>query len=199
MFIDEPAPSPERQALYKDDIKDLGYVMNLTRAWAWIPAINDGLFGLLDRAAQIGELSYRDRGILITALASRMGDSYCSLAWGTRLAEATDPETAASVIAGQPSSSMTVRDVALASWARKLAATPNSTTQADVDDLRKAGMSHEQIAAATAYVALRVAFSTFNDAIGAAPDQETAEAAPPEVVSAITFGRPTDPSPSTGR
>ncbi|MGZ8755909.1 MAG: carboxymuconolactone decarboxylase family protein [Acidimicrobiia bacterium] len=199
MFIDEPAPSPERQALYEGDIKDLGYVMNLTRAWAWIPAVNDGLFDLLDRAAQIGELSYRDKGILITAMASRLGDSYCSLAWGTRLAEATDPETAASVISGQPSSSMTVRDVALASWARKLAASPNSTTQADVDDLRKAGMSHQQIAAATAYVALRVAFSTFNDAIGAAPDQETAESAPSKVVSAVTFGRPADPSPSTGR
>ncbi|HUP16913.1 MAG TPA: hypothetical protein VM848_12790 [Acidimicrobiia bacterium] len=199
MFIEEPDPSPERQALYEGDIKDLGYVMNLTRAWAWIPAINNGLFGLLDRAAQIGELSYRDKGILITAMASRMGDSYCSLAWGTRLAEATDPETAASVIAGQSSSSMTVRDVALASWARKLAASPNSTTQADVNDLRGAGLSDQQIVAATAYVALRVAFSTVNDAIGAAPDQERAETSPPEVLSAITFGRPIDPSPSTGR
>ena len=199
MFIDEPAPSPERQAFYEDDISDLGYIMNLTRAWAWVPAINDGLFGLLDQAAQIGELSYRDKGILITAMASGMGDSYCSLAWGTRLAEATDPETAASVIAGQPSSSMTVRDVALASWARKLAARPNSTTQADVNDLRGAGLSDQQIVAATAYVALRVAFSTVNAAIGAAPDQETAEAAPPEVVNAITFGRPTDQSASTGR
>ena len=199
MFIDEPAPSPERQAFYEGDVSNLGYVMNLTRAWAWIPAIKDGLFALLDRAAQIGELSYRDKGILITAMASRMGDSYCSLAWGTKLAEATDPETAASVIAEQPSSSMTVRDVALASWARKLATNPNATTQADVNDLRRAGLSDQQIVAATAYVALRVAFSTVNDAIGAAPDQERAEAAPPEVVGAITFGRPTDPSPSSGR
>jgi alkylhydroperoxidase family enzyme len=199
MFIDEPAPSPERQALYEDDIKDLGYVMNLTRAWAWIPAINDGLFGILDRAAQIGDLSYRDKGILITAMASRMGDSYCSLAWGTRLAEATDAATAAAVIVGQPSGSMTVRDVALASWARKLADDPNSTTQDDVDDLRRAGLSDQQVVAVTAYVALRIAFSTVNAAIGAAPDHERAKAAPPEVVSSISFGRPIDQSPSTGR
>jgi uncharacterized protein YciW len=199
MFIDEPAPSPERQAYYEDDIEDLGYVMNLTRAWAWIPAIKDGLFGLLDGAAQIGELSYRDKGILTTAMASRMGDSYCSLAWGTRLAEATDAATAAAVIVGQRSESMTVRDVALASWARKLAADPNSTTKNDVDDLRGAGLSDQHIVAVTAYVALRVAFSTVNTAIGAAPDHERAKAAPPEVVSAISFGRPTDQSPSTGR
>ncbi len=199
MFIEEPGPSPERQALYDGDIEDVGYVMNLTRAWAWVPAINDGLFDLLDQAAQAGDLSYRDKGILITAMASRMGDSYCSLAWGTRLAEATDPETAAAVIVGQPSSAMTVRDLALASWARKLAADPNATTEADVEVLRKAGFSDHQIMGATAYVALRIAFSTVNDAIGAEPDQEGAEAAPPQVVSAINFGRPTDRSPSTGR
>jgi uncharacterized peroxidase-related enzyme len=185
--------------LYAEDIEDVGYVMNLTRAWAWVPAINNGLFDLLDQTAEAGDLSFRDKGILITAMASRMRDSYCSLAWGKKLAEATDPETAAAVIAGQSSSSMTVRDLALASWARKLAAAPNATTQADVDDLRKAGLSDQQIMAATAYIALRIAFSTVNDAIGAAPDQEQAEAAPPQVVSAISFGRPTDQSPSTGR
>jgi uncharacterized peroxidase-related enzyme len=199
MFIEEPAPSPERQALYEGDVANLGYVMNLTRAWAWIPAIHDGLFGLLNQTAQIGGLSYRDKGILITAMASRLGDSYCALAWGTKLAEATDPPTAAAVLVGQPSSSMTARDDALASWARKLAVAPNSTTQADVDSLRAIGMSDQQIVAATAYVALRVAFSTVNDAIGAVPDRERAEAAPSEVVSAIGFGRPIDQSPSTGR
>lgn len=199
MFIDEPGPSPEREALYEKDVADVGYVMNLTRAWAWIPPINDGLFDLLDRSAKIGDLSYRDKGILITAMASKMGDSYCSLAWGSRLAEATDPATAAATVVGQRSESMTVRDVALASWARKLAADPSSTNQDDIDDLRRVGLSDRQIAAATAYVALRVAFSTFNAGLGAAPDLEKAQAAPAEVVDAITFGRPADRSPSAGR
>lgn len=199
MFIDEPDPSPEREALYKKDVEDVGYVMNLTRAWAWIPPINHLLFDLLDRSAKIADLSYRDKGILITAMASRMGDSYCSLAWGSRLAEAIDPATAAAIVIGRRSESMTVRDVALASWAGKLAADPNSTTKNDVDDLRSAGLSDQQIVAVTAYVALRVAFSTFNDGLGAAPDLEKAQAAPAEVVDAITFGRPADRSPSIGR
>lgn len=199
MFIDEPGPSPEREAFYRKDIEDVGYVMNLTRLWAWIPPIYDGLFDLLDRSAKIGDLTYRDKGILITAMASRMGDSYCSLAWGTRLAEATDPATAAAIVIGQRSESMTLRDSVLASWARKLATDPSSTTQEDVDDLRRAGLSDRQIVAATAYVALRGAFSTFNDALGAAPDLEKAQAAPTEVVDAITFGRPADIAPSTGR
>lgn len=199
MFIEEPSPSPERQAFYEGDIKGLGYVMNVTRAWAWVPAISAGLFALLDQAAEAGGLTFRDKGILITAMASTMEDSNCSLAWGTRLAEASDPETAAAVIAGHASSSMTVRDRALASWARRLADAPNATNQADVDDLREAGLSDQQIVAASSYIALRIAFSTVNNAIGAAPDKERAEVAPPQVVGAISFGRPTDPSPSTGR
>lgn len=199
MFIEEAKPSPERQALYDEDTNDVGYVMNLSRAWGWVPAINDGLFDLLDQAALAGDLSFRDKGILITAMASGMEDSYCSLAWGTRLAEATDPETAVAVIVGQASNALTVRDLALAAWARKVAAAPNTTTQADVDKLRTAGLSDQQIMAVTAFVALRIAFSTVNDAIGTPPDRETAEAAPPQVVSAIRFGRPTDQSPSTGR
>ncbi|HKY47626.1 MAG TPA: hypothetical protein VJQ79_06540 [Acidimicrobiia bacterium] len=199
MFIDEPDPSPEREAFYKKDVEDVGYVMNLTRAWAWIPPINDVLFDLLDRCAEIADLSYRDKGFLITAMASRMGDSYCSLAWGSRVAEATDPATAAAIVAGRQSESMTVRDVALAAWARKLAAEPSSTSQDDIEDLRRAGLSDRQIAAATAYVALRLAFSTFNDGLGAEPDLEKAQAAPAEIVDAITFGRPVDRSPSTGR
>jgi len=199
MFIAEPGPSAKRQAFYDDDISDRGYVMNLSRAWAWIPEINDDLFALLDQAARTGDLSFRDKGILITAMASEMGDSYCTLFWGARLAEATDPETAAAVIVEQPTDAMTSRDLALASWARKLAAAPSATTPGDVEGLRQAGLSEQQIMAVTAYVALRIAFSTVNDAIGAPPDREGAEAAPPQVVSAITFGRPVDQSPSTGR
>ena len=38
--------------------------------------------------------------MLVTATASQRGDSYCSLAWGTRLARLTDADAAADVIGG---------------------------------------------------------------------------------------------------
>jgi alkylhydroperoxidase family enzyme len=198
MFIEEPDPSPERDAMYDEDIADVGFVMNLSRAWAWVPGVSTGLFELLDDAALVAGLSSRDEGVLITALASTLGDSYCSLAWGTRLARATDPDTVVAVIKGQPAEALTEREMALAGWARKMAADPNSTTQTDVDALRHAGMSDGQISATTAFVALRIAFSTFNDAIGAAPDLQKLEAAPPEVASAIDFGRVPAAAPSVG-
>jgi hypothetical protein len=42
----------------------------------------------------------------------------------------------------------------------------------------------------TVFVALRVALSTVNDALGVAPDTELAAGLPPAVRRAVSFGRP---------
>jgi alkylhydroperoxidase family enzyme len=66
---------------------------------------------------------------------------------------------------------------------------PNVTTAAGVEQLRTAGLSDREIFEATAFVALRLAFSTVNDALGAAPDSELAAQVPERVRAAVTFGR----------
>ena len=63
---------------------------------------------------------------------------------------------------------------------------PTSTT------LRAVGFDEGQIFAITTFIALRLAFSTVNDALGAQPDAVLAAAVPPEVHAAVTFGRPAD-------
>jgi hypothetical protein len=77
----------------------------------------------------------------------------------------------------------------MATWARTIAADPNATTAVDVAALHDAGLSDAEIFAITAFVALRLAFSTVNDALGAAPDDELRASAPPEVRDAVTWGR----------
>ena len=67
----------------------------------------------------------------------------------------------------------------MAAWARKVARDPNATTPADIQALRDAGLDDGQIFAITAFVALRLAFSTINDALGAQPDAELAQSLPP--------------------
>lgn len=56
--------------------------------------------------------------------------------------------------------------------------------------MRDAGFDDGQIFAITLFVALRIAFSTVNDALGALPDRALGEAAPAPVRDAVTFGRP---------
>jgi alkylhydroperoxidase family enzyme len=129
--------------------------------------------------------------VLVTAAAAAVGDSYCSMAWGKKLAEAASPEVAAAVIKGG-SEGLSDDEKALADWARLVARDPNTITDDDVQCLREAGFQDGQIFAITAFVALRLAFATVNDALGTAPDQELDESLADEVRSAVSFGRRPD-------
>jgi uncharacterized peroxidase-related enzyme len=141
-------------------------------------------------------LTDRDRAVLVTATAAQRDDSYCSLAWGPRLAKLSDDETAAQIIAGAPAPELSDREAALAAWARKVVQDPNATTDGDIAYLREVGLVDREIFEATAFVAFRLAFSTVNDALGAAPDKQLADAAPNLVRAAVSYGRAPSPAPS---
>jgi len=188
-FLVDAPPSPAVQRLFDDDRNGLGYVMNLSRLWAHDPAALDGLSDLLGHVARSGSLTFRQRAILVTSCASALGDSYCSLAWGTKLAGEVDAAVAAGVSRGDDAP-LDRAEQALAGWARQLARDPNATTAADVDSLRTAGFDDAQIFAVSLFVALRIAFSTVNDALGTRPDRQLGLDAPADVRDAVTFGRP---------
>jgi uncharacterized peroxidase-related enzyme len=192
-FLEEPRITAQGQALYDEDVADSGYVWNVSRLWAYQPDTVKGLFELMSQAFRPSNLGFRQRAILVTAAASTLGDSYCSLAWGGKLSGACDPTLAAAVLTGNDSG-LTDQEKAIASWARKVVQNPNATTAPDVQELRETGLSDEQVFAITAFVALRVAFSTINDALGAAPDAQLVESLPSEVSQAVTYGRAVDPS-----
>jgi uncharacterized peroxidase-related enzyme len=188
-FLEEPVVSAEVQALYDEDLADGDFVWNVSRLWAHQPATVKHLFELMSEAFRPSGLSFRQRGILVTAAASTLGDSYCSMAWGGKLAGASNAELAAGVLTGSDAG-LTDQEQAMAAWARKVARDPNATTPADIGVLREAGLDDSQIFAITAFVALRLAFSTINDALGAQPDEGMARVLPPEVREAVTYGRP---------
>jgi SAM-dependent methyltransferase/alkylhydroperoxidase family enzyme len=188
-FLAVPDTSADVQRLYDDDLAEVGYVMNVSRLWAHRPALNVELFELLGHATKVGRLTLRQRGILVSACASALGDGYCSLAWGKRLAGEAGDDVAAGVLRGDDAL-LDDADRALARWARRVTRDPNSTAAADVQALRDAGFDDERIFAVTVYVALRIAFSTVNDALGARPDRQLADSTPPSVRSAVAFGRP---------
>jgi len=192
IFLRRAAVTAPAQALYDEDTAESGYVWNVSRLWAYQPETVKRLFELMSEAFRPSGLSFRQRGILVTAAASTLGDSYCSLAWGGKLANATEPVLAASVLRGTDDE-LDEQERAMAAWARKVVTDPNSTTPTDVQALRDAGLNDEQIFAITAFVALRVAFSTVNDALGAHPNPQLVASLPKEVVDAVTYGRPISP------
>jgi len=195
-FLGDPPVSPQVRALYDEDLAGGGYVSNGSRLWAHQPETRKGLFELMSQAFRPSGLTFRQCGILVTAAASALGDSYCSLAWGGKLGKASDAAIAAGVLDGSDAG-LTDQEKAMAAWARKVARNPNATTPADVQALREAGLGDGQIFAITAFVALRLAFSTINDSLGAQPDAELAQSVPREVREAVTYGRPVAQAPDT--
>jgi uncharacterized peroxidase-related enzyme len=188
-FLEEPAVSAQAQELFDEDLAEDGFVSNVSRLWAHQPDTLRRLFGLMSDAFGASGLSFRQRGILVTAAASTLGDSYCSLAWGGKLAQASAAALAAGVLTGDDAG-LTDQEKVIAAWARKVARDPNATAPADVQALRDCGLDDGQIFAMTAFVALRLAFSTVNDSLGAQPDAELARSLPEEVRAAVTYGRP---------
>ena len=188
-FLDEPPVSPQVQELFDEDLAEDGFVWNVSRLWAHQPDTVKQLFELMSQAFRASGLSFRQRGILVTAAASTLGDSYCSLAWGGKLAKASDATLAAGVLTAADAG-LTDQEKALAAWARKIAKDPNATTPADIQALRDGGLDDGQIFAVTTFVALRLAFSTINDSLGAQPDAQLARSLPEEVREAVTYGRP---------
>ena len=191
-FLEEPPMTEQGRALYDEDVAESGYVWNVSRLWAYQPDTVAALFELMSRAFRPSGLEFRQRAILVAATASALGDSYCSLAWGGKLSGASDPTVAAGVLTGNDTG-LADQEKAMAAWARKVVRDPNATTAADVQELRDTGLSDEQIFAITAFAALRVAFSTINDALGASPDAQLVDSLPFEVAQAVTYGRATDP------
>jgi hypothetical protein len=63
------------QALYDDDLADGGHVWNVSRLWAHQPETVERLFELMSAAFRPSGLSFRQRGILVIAAASALGDS----------------------------------------------------------------------------------------------------------------------------
>lgn len=198
-FLEDAPETDDTRRLYDEDRAEDGYVWNVTRLWCWRPDTNEGLAALRAQLMEGSSLAEREWAVMVTATASALGDSYCSLAWGPRLARLSDPDTAAEVIGGvERPAALSGREAALAGWSRSLVRDPNATTPTDVERLRAAGLSDREIFEATAFIALRLAFSTVNDALGASPDSQLAAAAPPAVREAVTYGRAAASQPSQG-
>jgi SAM-dependent methyltransferase/alkylhydroperoxidase family enzyme len=190
-FLQIPKVSEAAQRMFDEDVEDYGFVMNASRLWAYAPEVCERLFDLLGSVTKLGSLSLRQRGILVTATASTRGDSYCSLAWGSKLAGESSATIAGSVLRGVDDG-LDESEKALATWARRVVADPNGITHVNVDELRSAGFTDTQIFAITVYVAGRLAFSTVNDALGASPDGDLVAGVAPEIRDAVTFGRPAE-------
>jgi hypothetical protein len=69
-FLDDAPLTPQAQTLFEEDVAEDGYVWNVSRLWAFQPDTMKSLFELMSNAFRPSRLTYRQRAILVTALAS---------------------------------------------------------------------------------------------------------------------------------
>lgn len=193
-FLREAPTTPESEALSREDLDELGFVMNVSRLWSWQPTTVAQLFDLMSQGTK-DRLTFRERGLIVLATASTISDSYCSTAWAHKLTPTIGAEVAAAVLRGDDSA-LTPIEQAMTSWIRQVMRNATTTTSQDIDDLRQAGLDDDRIFAITFYAAMRMAFSTVNNALGARPDWQFRNAAEPQVLAAIDYGRPMGCEPS---
>jgi len=196
MFLNEPPSSDLLHSQYDEDRVADGYVSNHTRLWGWRPEVWAGFFGTRQTLIAGSSLTPTDVALLNAAAAAARRSSYCALAWGTRLAGQIGAESAARVLDGSDAG-IGGRETELANWACRVATDPTSTTKDDVARLRSVGLTDREIFEATGVVAMRLAFTAVNDALGALPDAQLAADAPDPVRAAVSYGRAPDDVSST--
>jgi uncharacterized peroxidase-related enzyme len=189
MFLSNPPEDDAIRAILAKAESDDGFVMNYVRLWAWRSDVHLAFTGARQLLASKTKLGAREVAVLNSTTASSLGDSACSIAWGTKLAHLSDAETAASLLRGNDVPALSERERALHVWASAVAADPNRTTREDIEALREAGLTEAEIFDATLFVAFRLAFSTVNDALGVLTDRRLAQDAPAQVLASVTFGR----------
>jgi uncharacterized peroxidase-related enzyme len=185
---DAPPPVAE---LYDADRAASGYVPNYTKAFSLRPAayrawreLNGSIKGAMDpRRYELATL----------AAARRLRSSYCMLAHGSILAaKHLDPATVRALAADDHASppQLSAAEVAVMDLADKVAADATSVTEADVELLRRLGLSDADIADVVLAAAARCFFAKVLDGLGVQPDAQYAETMEPDLRDALAVGRP---------
>jgi uncharacterized peroxidase-related enzyme len=135
----------------------------------------------------------RRRYELATIAAAReLRSTYCALAHSWLLTHKlglVDPDDLAAIL-GDGADPVDPVDHAVMAFAAKVARDAAAVTAADVQELRDAGLSDDDVLDVALAVAARCFFATALDAVGAQADRELADALGPRLAATLTVGRP---------
>ena len=176
MFI-EPAPSAGDGA------------RNYDKALSHRPEVHEAYDRLGDLIKDGMDL--RRYELATIAAARRLRSSYCMLAHGSVLVERfMAPAELRAIVADHRDAGLDEVDVAVMDLAERVVDDATSITEADLDRLRRLGLTDRDILDVVLAAAQRCFFSKVLDAVGTQPDRGYVETVEPELREALTVGRP---------
>jgi uncharacterized peroxidase-related enzyme len=161
--------TPAESALFAGPAGSLGYVPNYTKVFALAPEAY-GAWQALGAAVRAGmsELRYE---LVTVATARRLRSRYCTVAHAAILRDKFYGDDGLRAVLADPrAAGLEPGDLAAVEFADKVAADPTVTTEADVQALRDAGLSEQDIFQVVLAITIRRFFAGVLDAVGASPD-----------------------------
>lgn len=191
MFI---ATVPESEATgeladyYAQQRAAWGFLPNYAAAFATRPDVAEA-WNQLNKAVREG-MDRRRFEIATIAAARALRSTYCTAAHSKFLRDVCGDESTMEAIATDPSgATLDAVDRAVYVFAGKVARDAAAIDEADVDQLRAAGLSDADIADVVYAAAARSFFTRVLDGLGTQLDVQTAETFTPDLRAAMTVGR----------
>ncbi len=186
---------PEEEAagataeMYAADKAAFGHLPNFTRAFSYRPAVYAAWREL--NAAIKRSMDLRRYELATVAAARQLRSSYCTLAHGSVLIDKfLDADSLRAIVVDHRNAGLSEVDVAVMDLAEKVVDDATSVTEADIERLRGLGLSDAEITDVVLAAAARCFFSKTLDALGVQPDEIYHEELEPELIQALTIGRP---------
>jgi len=165
-----------------------GYLPNYAAAYVSRPAVARG-WAMLNGAIRDG-MDPRRYEIATIGAARALRSTYCTAAHAKFLRDDCGDERAMVAIATGDDDALDEVDRAVLAFAGQVARDAASITEADVDALRKVGLTDDDIGDVVFAAAARCFFATVADGFGAQADHQLGEQFDPEVRDAFVVGRP---------
>jgi uncharacterized peroxidase-related enzyme len=186
---DEKASSSELVSrLQEADRARVGYLPNYSVLFSLHPEAYEGWRHLIKEIAS--PMDPRRYELATLAAAHRLRSTYCSIAHGKVLADQfLEPGEIKDLLASQ-ATPLDETEQAMYDFAAKVADDATKVTEADIEALRTHGLDDREIFEIILASAARCFFSKVLDATGTLADREYHDLVEPDLLAALTVGRP---------
>jgi uncharacterized peroxidase-related enzyme len=175
------------QELYNDDLKNLGYIANYTKAMSLRPEVIMAWRNLIGTIRS--KMRLRRYELVTIAAASALRCTYWLLAHGAVLRKNFfTAEQVVAILRDYRQAGLEPEEVAMMSFAEKVTLQAHSVTPQDIEGLRGHGLTDAEILDIVLATSARNFFSKVLDAIGAEPDAVYLDLEP-ELREALAKGR----------
>jgi len=187
--IEEDEATGRVAEIYEKQKAQLGFVMEAAKCFTARPDLLPIYTDFSDRIRAGFSLGVREWRLITLIAAKQIPSTYCSHVYGKQLIDDLGSKEAVLAVqsdfrkAGLPD-----KDVAMLSYAEKVAQDASGISQADIDALRAAGFSDRQICDIALCAAFRCFVSRFFDAVGAGTEPAFIDS-DESFRSAMTVGR----------